>query len=145
EIMAGLPSVVLGFLAGLWLAPWLERNVPGVLAMAVLVPATLLTTAIVWGKLPPAWQNRLPAGRTVVAALPLAALAAWGALALGPVIERGLMGGDFRQWLFEVAGVRSDQRNSLVAGFATGFAVIPAIFSFPDAGLTARPDPLASV
>src|SRR5206468_12629338 len=29
EIMAALPSVVLGFLAGLWLAPVVERIIPG--------------------------------------------------------------------------------------------------------------------
>jgi phosphate transport system permease protein len=36
EIMASLPSVVLGFLAGLWLAPLLERVLPA-LALMVLV------------------------------------------------------------------------------------------------------------
>ena len=35
EIMAALPSVVLGFLAGLWLAPMVERIVPGLF----LIPA----------------------------------------------------------------------------------------------------------
>ena len=37
EIMASLPSVVLGFLAGLWLAPLLERVLPALLLMIVLV------------------------------------------------------------------------------------------------------------
>ena len=39
EIMAALPSVVLGFLAGLWLAPHIERSFPGLVLMAVVLPA----------------------------------------------------------------------------------------------------------
>ena len=37
EILASIPSVVLGFIAGLWLAPVLERYVPGLLVMPVVV------------------------------------------------------------------------------------------------------------
>ena len=39
EIMAALPSVVIGFLAGLWLAPRVERDVVPVLLLVVLLPA----------------------------------------------------------------------------------------------------------
>ena len=38
EIMAALPSVVLGFLAGLWLAPRLETIVPGLFLMELVIP-----------------------------------------------------------------------------------------------------------
>jgi phosphate transport system permease protein len=37
EIMAALPSVVLGFLAGLWLAPQVEKVVPGLFLMPLLL------------------------------------------------------------------------------------------------------------
>src|SRR5262249_47086384 len=38
EIMAALPSVVLGFLAGLWLAPKVQQMFPALLVMLVLCP-----------------------------------------------------------------------------------------------------------
>ena len=38
EIMAALPSVVLGFLAGLWLAPVVERIVPGLFLLPLVLP-----------------------------------------------------------------------------------------------------------
>ncbi|MEJ2115982.1 MAG: phosphate ABC transporter permease, partial [Gammaproteobacteria bacterium] len=38
EIMAALPTVILGFLAGLWLAPYIELNLPGVFTVFLLVP-----------------------------------------------------------------------------------------------------------
>ena len=144
ELMAGLPSVVLGMLAGLWLAPWLEPNLPGVLAMAVLAPVAVLAVAIAWGRLPAARRNRLPASRVVLAAVPVLALAAWAGLALGPVLEQWLMAGDFRQWLLETLGLRFDQRNSLVVAFAMGFAVIPIIFSISEESLSSVPRHLVS-
>ncbi|MEX1116615.1 MAG: hypothetical protein WEB53_15325, partial [Akkermansiaceae bacterium] len=44
EIMSSLPSVVLGFLAGLWLAPILETRVPSVAVMILALPLTALLT-----------------------------------------------------------------------------------------------------
>src|SRR6185295_12064163 len=40
EVMAALPSVVLGFIAGLWLAPLLERVIPGLFMMFLVLPAS---------------------------------------------------------------------------------------------------------
>jgi hypothetical protein len=42
EIMASLPSVVLGFLAALWLAPLLENRVPSLLLMVTVIPTVAL-------------------------------------------------------------------------------------------------------
>ena len=39
EIMASLPSVVLGFLAALWLAPLIESRVPSILLVCLGVPS----------------------------------------------------------------------------------------------------------
>ena len=52
EIMASLPSVVLGFLAALWLAPILETRVPSVLMAAIVVPAVALLAGWGWSQLP---------------------------------------------------------------------------------------------
>ncbi|MBI2158689.1 MAG: ABC transporter permease, partial [Candidatus Rokubacteria bacterium] len=41
EIMAALPSVVLGFLAGLWLAPMVERIVPGLFLLPLVLPVAI--------------------------------------------------------------------------------------------------------
>ena len=42
EIMAALPSVVLGFLAGLWLAPLVERVVPGLFLIPLVLPVAIV-------------------------------------------------------------------------------------------------------
>jgi phosphate transport system permease protein len=42
EIMAALPTVILGFLAGLWLAPFIENHLPAIFSILVLVPLVML-------------------------------------------------------------------------------------------------------
>ena len=46
EIMAALPSVVLGFFAGLWLAPVVDRIVPGLFLMPVVVALGILVALV---------------------------------------------------------------------------------------------------
>jgi phosphate transport system permease protein len=99
EMMASLPSVVLGFLAALVLAPFVEGVVPAVLLSFLVVPAVLLTGAFLWQLLPQAVAVRAagwPRLLAVVATLPIAV---WATAALGPVFERAAFGGDVRAWL----------------------------------------------
>lgn len=98
EIMASLPSVVLGFLAALVFAPLVERAVPAILAAFVAVPFAVLVGAHLWQFVPTARANRLAAWRVPLAIL-FAALGVAGGFAAGPWIERLLFGGDIMGWL----------------------------------------------
>ena len=57
EIMASLPSVVLGFFGALYLAPRMEDKVPALLCMAVLIPGLAALIAWFWTTRPAAWRN----------------------------------------------------------------------------------------
>jgi ABC-type uncharacterized transport system permease subunit len=48
EIMASLPSVVLGFLAGLWLAPLLAHVLPALAVMVLVLPPTIVLAGLTW-------------------------------------------------------------------------------------------------
>jgi phosphate transport system permease protein len=144
EIMAALPSVVLGFLAGLWLAPMIEGVMPGVLAMVVVVPAMMFAAGLAWTRLPVGIRARFPAGTEVIVLVPLVIAGAALCLWANDGIERVLFGGDFRAWLFHGAGLRFDQRNCVVVGFAMGFAVIPIIFTISEDALSNVPQGLIS-
>ena len=50
EIMAALPSVVLGFLAGLWLAPRLDSVLVGVIIFPILLILSSLALPPIWEK-----------------------------------------------------------------------------------------------
>ncbi len=98
EMMASLPSVVLGFLAALVIAPVVEVAVPGVLTTFVAVPFALLLGAQLWQFLPAARAARLAPLR-VPATLLCVLLGLGAGIAAGPLVERLLFGGDIMQWL----------------------------------------------
>jgi phosphate transport system permease protein len=142
EIMAALPSVVLGFLAGLWLAPIVERIVPGIFVMPVVMPAGILVALLGWRLLPIGVRGRFKAGTEALLLVPVVIGAAWLAFWLGGLAETALLGGNYRGWLLSTLGLTYDQRNSLVVGIAMGFAVIPIIFTIAEDSLANVPQHL---
>ena len=144
EVMAALPSVVLGFIAGLWLAPKVERVVPGLLLMPVVVPLLAVAGAAAWSKLPARLRGRVPAGWEAVLLVPIVVLGGALAIWLGAGLERLLLGSDYRHFLLTALGLTYDQRNSLVVGIAMGFAVIPIIFTVAEDSIAAVPPGLTA-
>jgi phosphate transport system permease protein len=143
EIMEALPTVILGFLAGLWLAPLVEANLPGVFLMLLALPVTILVFAYVWSRLP-ALHRRLPPGWEALLLIPVVILAVVVAMVLSRPTELLLFGGNMPQWITTELGLDFDQRNSLVVGFAMGFAVIPAIFSISEDAVFSVPKHLTT-
>jgi len=132
EIMGALPSVILGFLAGLWLAPALEKYLSGVFCMLLVLPLGCVAFAWFWHKLPKRFQSRLPEGWQPLVMVPVVLALTWLSLALNHPVEDALFGGDIRNWLVNEMHVGYDQRNAIVVGLAMGFAVIPTIFSIAE-------------
>ncbi len=144
EVMAALPSVVLGFIAGLWLAPRVEKVVPGILLMPVVIALLAMLGAAAFSKLPAKVRGRIPHGWEAILLVPL--VVAGGALSiwLGGELERALLGNDYRHFLLAALGLTYDQRNSLVVGIAMGFAVIPIIFTVAEDSIAAVPPGLTA-
>ncbi|MDQ2068365.1 ABC transporter permease subunit [Natronospira bacteriovora] len=132
EIMEALPTVILGFLAGLWMAPFVENHLPAVFSVLILMPLLMLVTAFLWTRVVPAvWRERVPPGWEAAILIPLVLFVGWISVYSSPWIEIALFDGDMRQW-FTDQGIAYDQRNALVVGIAMGFAVIPTIFSIAE-------------
>ena len=139
EIMEALPTVILGFLAGLWLAPLLESNLVGVFAVILLLPPGVLLFAWCWQQLPAALRQRIPDGWDAALLVPVVLLIAALAWFAGPLVEYWLFAGNLPGWLSHELGIDFDQRNSLVVGLAMGFAVIPTIFSLAEDAIFSVP------
>jgi len=139
EIMAALPTVVLGFLAGLWMAPLLERIFPAIVAMFLVVPLSVIVATLGWQFVPAHARNRLRPGAELVLLIPIIVVAMILCLSLNQWFEWALFGSNYKEWLASVFGLRYDQRNALVVGFAMGFAIIPIIFSISEEALSNVP------
>ena len=131
EIMAAMPTVILGFLAGLWFAPMVEQNLAAVLSVFVAVPVCMLAFAWIWHLLPSRMTAQFD-GWFAAISIPVLVLSAWGVFALDAELERLLFGGDTQAWFLATLGLDYDQRNALVVGIAMGMAVIPVIFAISE-------------
>ena len=98
EVMAGLPSVVLGFLAAVAFAPYVERHLVTVLCGFVTVPVAVLAGAFAWQTLPQRVTIRRRRWRLALCAacLPVGVFAAD---AVAPAVEAALFAGDVKLWL----------------------------------------------
>lgn len=99
EMMASLPSVVLGFMAGLVFSPVIERGLMPLITGFFVVPVTLLLAAHLWQLIPSGWRTRHPGWRLLAVAGGALPAGVWLSAVLAPLVERLLFGGDVTAWL----------------------------------------------
>ncbi|MBB1370036.1 ABC transporter permease subunit [Pseudoalteromonas sp. SR45-4] len=144
EIMEALPTVILGFLAGLWLAPLIEQHLPAIVGLLVLLPLGILATALGWTKLPANIRHKIPEGSHAIILIPVVLFIGWFSFAMSETVELWMFDGNVRQYLTNELGMTFDQRNALVVGIAMGFAVIPTIFSIAEDAVFSVPKHLSN-
>ena len=125
EMMAGLPSVVLGFIAALVIAPYIQTVLPGTLLTFVLVPFTLLWGARLWQFFPQR-VTQTGAGGARFALIGLAVVlgvlvSAW----VGPALGQWCFDGDLVEWLG-----KNDRKGGVLAWafFALPLAALVTVF-----------------
>ncbi len=143
EIMEALPTVILGFLAGLWLAPLIETHLAALSVLVILLPVSILLVAFVWHNLPQTVRNALPEGWDSIILIPVIVCLSWACISLSPWLNDVMFDGDVRLFITDELGISFDQRNSLVVGIAMGFAVIPTIFSIAEDAVFSVPKHLS--
>ena len=139
EIMEALPTVILGFLAGLWLAPYVETHLAGIFTLLLILPAGFLLCAWLWGFMP---NKSIYEGWEAALLVPVVLFLIWLSMQLSAPIETLFFDGDLRSYMSDEWGLNYDQRNALVVGLIMGFAVIPTIFSIAEDALFSVPQHL---
>ncbi len=126
EMMGALPSVVIGLIAGIWIAPHMSHALVGVMLLPLLLAVTLLLCGALSHSLPARWRQP---GVEVILLLPLLLLVTlltlWLSARLWPDASEQL--------------AHYDQRNLLVAAVAMGFALVPLIFTLAEDALFSVP------
>jgi len=145
EIMAAMPSVIIGFLAALWLAPLIEYRLPGVFLFFIGLPITVLFSLILWRALRQTVLLKwLGNGREFIGLMVILTLSVLLWFKLGSLCETMLFNGNFNQWVYDTFDIPVDQRNCIVISFALGFAVIPIIFTMSEDAMTMVPRSLSA-
>ncbi len=143
ELMEALPTVILGFLAGLWLAPFMEDNLASIFMILVFMPIGVLLASYLFAKTPAKYRFLVPDGWQPALLAPVIIIIGLLCVETGDYVELLFFGGDMRSWLTHEAGIPFDQRNALVVGIAMGFAVIPTIFSIAEDAIFSVPKSLS--
>jgi phosphate transport system permease protein len=143
EIMAAVPTVIIGFLAALWLAPLIKVSLGALFLSLIMLPAGLMLAIFIWQGLRHNESLKgIERGYEFVAIVPVIILMVAIASTLGPAFEDLFFNGDLAQWLFTELGTRYDPRNCIIIAFAMGFAVIPIIFTIAEDSLSNVPPAL---
>ncbi len=145
EIMAAIPTVVVGFLILLWAAPLVSRWLVAVLFSLLALPVTFVLWMLVW-QLVRRWRflRWIEDGYEFLAVIPPLVLGILLVGCLSGPMEESFFGGNFRQWLYEQTQLHYDQLNALVVALGLGFAIIPIIFSISEDALSSVPHSLTA-
>ena len=129
EVMAAMPSVIIGFMIALWLAPIVEDYVLAFFLSLLFIPlATLLFVGVWFLVRHQIWAKWVEAkGYEFLLMIPVTIVACLATIPFQELAQQFFFAGNFNQWLFDALGVRYEQRNSVIIAFGLGFMVIPII------------------
>ncbi len=99
EMMASLPSVVLGFLAALVIAPFVGRVVPTLLLSFIAIPLMMILAGYLYQLLPGKTRVLMSRHRFVLVLVVVIPLGLLIAIAGGGLFERLFFAGNIRSWL----------------------------------------------
>ena len=140
EVMAAIPSVVIGFLIALWLAPVLERFIVAFFLSLILIPFIFAIFMALWYPISNSYfARRVGRGFEFIFMFPVLLAAIYLARLVAAPVEEWMFEGNFQQWLFSTMDERYDQRNAIIIAFGLGFAVIPIIFTISEDALSNVP------
>ncbi len=137
ELIEMIPSVVIGFVAAIWLMPVAEKYLLGLFLFLFLAPFLLLVFSLISNR----FQDRLPWG--------------WESLFLVVCVLLFMLLFDFAFTVTGEAGTRTAfdhwviglyqehiNKNTLVLALALGFAIIPTVFTIAEDAINEVPKSL---
>ena len=143
ELIDAVPTVIIGFVAGLVFAPWLELNFLGFLLCVLLFPVTIWGFSYLYSFLLLYFPSRIfRKGFEIYILIPFMLGIFYAILMLGKLLDFHLFGDGFLLFLVEALGANWNQRNAIIVGIMMGFAVIPVIYSIVEDSISSVPQSL---
>lgn len=122
EMMASLPSVVLGFVAAIIIAPYVRDWLPAILASFAVIPLGMLLSAYLWQLIPPWTAMKIKPTSKLALMFTVVAAGMGVASLVGPVLERSLFRPTANDRLVHAGSfaiVPAEQRPAWVGGRST--------------------------
>ncbi|MDO6711509.1 ABC transporter permease subunit [Aliiglaciecola sp. 2_MG-2023] len=141
EVLEAIPSVVLGFIAAIWLAPLAEQFILSLLLFVLLLPLVLFLFALLHHPL----VQRLPQRFKQGWELPLASilLIGLGIFVYSITDVMSLASANLHgHWLLPIDTLENINKNTLVVALALGIAIVPSIYSLAEDAIYEVPNTL---
>ncbi|MBU2876556.1 ABC transporter permease subunit [Aliiglaciecola lipolytica] len=141
EVLEAIPSVVLGFIAAIWLAPLAEQFILSLLLFVLLLPLVLFLFALLHHPL----VQRLPQRFKQGWELPLASilLIGLGIFVYSITDVMSLASANLQgHWLLPIDTLENINKNTLVVALALGIAIVPSIYSLAEDAIYEVPNTL---
>lgn len=127
EMLEAVPSVVIGFIAAIWLIPVVEDRLLAIVLFLWGLPVGLIISAFLQKPISRWLSLKWQSGWELIMAIPLVLLVAWLAF---------LLGADLQDWLWPQGWFAENQtyssKNALVVALALGVAIVPSIYSLAE-------------
>lgn len=144
EMMSAIPSVVVGFLGALWLAPIIDGHLLEIVVSLPVILVMLALLPVVMGQVKGKDLMMLNPGIVLIVSGMGLMISFIIGMPISSVLENSFFDGDFRNWLIETLGGSYDMRNSIIIGITLGFAVIPIIYTISEDSISSVPKGLLS-
>jgi len=143
EVMAAVPTVVVGFLILLWLAPLMNNWIVALFVSGLSIPLCFAVFMTIWQGLRK-WDffKHVENGYEFIVLIPVVIVGGLIAIWLRDPVANWLFDGNFQQWLYDNTLNSYVQLNALVVALGLGYAVIPIIFSMSEDSLSSIPSEL---
>ncbi|MDA3933016.1 MAG: ABC transporter permease subunit [Gammaproteobacteria bacterium] len=139
ETLESLPTVTLGFIGALWLAPVLQNQLLSFLLLLLLTPLLLMLTGYYWAS---SLRQRVAVKVRPYAQYALFLLLLVALVGLGMLLQWLFFNGSFSAWLETGLGWTYDLHNALLVGLVLGLGIAPSIFALVEDALAAVPERL---
>ncbi|GGD66000.1 ABC transporter permease subunit [Lacimicrobium alkaliphilum] len=127
EMLEAVPSVVIGFIAAIWLVPVVEHHMLAIVLFLWGLPVGLIISAFLQKPVSRWFSLKWQSGWELIMAVPLVLLIAWLAFESG---------GSLQQWLWPQGWFTDSHtyssKNALVVALALGLAIVPSIYSLAE-------------
>ena len=141
EMLEAIPSVLIGFIAAIWLSPKAEQFLFSVAFFIIFVPIALIIVALFQRRVAEYLPKRLRHGSELVSALMGTLFLGFISVELAPEFIFSLMGVDG----FALLASESNSpigKTTIVVAIALGVAISPTIYSLAEDAINGVPDDL---
>jgi ABC-type uncharacterized transport system permease subunit len=144
ELLAAIPTVVVGAIAAVAVAPVFYQEFAGFLGMLIIIPLGVAGVAVLVSSQGDAVAARWQSETLPLKISPLVLLLAVLGYYIGKELEAFFFAGDLGQFLVDAYSISLAQRNTVLLGFSLGIALVPTLFTISEEAIHAVPRQLAA-